>query len=165
LFLWVKSVVTYNKLLNPLNFVNADYVRKRFMDTTNDIRMVEQLYQGLEHWRITFNLRTRHHLAIYGKQGVSQSVELISERAKNLIESSEDGRVSQLKCQLETELTSNDSIYFQVTSEIPQGAKPAFFEKVLIDFFGNYDQFEAENIQVGDPFGLNEVHSLAHFDK
>ena len=52
-----------------------------------------------------------------------------------------------------------------MTSEIPVGAKPAFFEKVLIDFFNNYNAFEAENTTVGDPFGTNEMKTLESFDK
>jgi len=41
--LWVKSVLTYNKLLNPLNFVSADYVRKRFNDQ-EEVQTIEAIY-------------------------------------------------------------------------------------------------------------------------
>ena len=43
---------------------------------------------------------------------------------------------------------------------MPNGAKPAFFEKVLINFFKSYDEFEDEICNIGDPFGLQEAKDV-----
>lgn len=48
---------------------------------------------------------------------------------------------------------------------MPNSVKPAFYEKVLMDFYENYFPFEAEHSQIGDPFGYEEVESLEKFSK
>lgn len=48
---------------------------------------------------------------------------------------------------------------------MPSTIKPAFFEKVLMDFYQTYLPYEKEATSIGDPFGLSEIQSFEQINR
>ncbi len=144
LLLWVKATLVLNKLLNPLNFVSTHYVKRRC--TSEEVEHAESIYQALENWRFTFNLKVKST-----KQ--THAVGIIN-KAKDIIEEMEATQGTSIMRPQSEHSVSLGAMFFETFSEVPTGARPAFFEKVLVNFFKSYDEFEEEVCNIGDPFGL-----------
>ncbi|CDW75554.1 UNKNOWN [Stylonychia lemnae] len=182
LLLWTISVVTMNKLINPLNFTTSEYVKRRFSNQFEEIQVIEHIYQALESWRFTYNVKLVN-IASYVQsqkqnpqifietkflnQNQNQSIENIALTAKNMIKEIEEIQGFSIlnRTAMNDQEELNESIYHQVTQEIPQQARPAFFEKVLLDFYQTYFTLELEYSIVGDPFGTNDISGLDFFNK
>ncbi len=80
----------------------------------------------------------------------------IIEKSREIIQDVEELQGQSIIRPTSEHSQSLGTMFFETFSEVPNGAKPAFFEKVLINFFKSYDEFEDEVCSIGDPFGLQE---------
>lgn len=54
-----------NKLLNPLIFISADYIKKRYLGQCEEIGRVEELYQSLETFRLNYEIKLKNVESYY----------------------------------------------------------------------------------------------------
>eukprot|EP01022_Parablepharisma_sp_SALTPOND_P008132 TRINITY_DN135258_c1_g1_i1.p1 TRINITY_DN135258_c1_g1~~TRINITY_DN135258_c1_g1_i1.p1 ORF type:complete len:1171 (-),score=124.18 TRINITY_DN135258_c1_g1_i1:698-4153(-) len=129
LLLWIKAVLTLNKLVNPLLFISADYIRKRL--TPEEITLVEDIYQGIESWKVMYTVRVRSN------NGKSCLANIVEEAKKRLSATSEEyATIGDTNNKITT-------FYFTAKDQVPIGAQPALVEKVLSEFFTGFKELDA----------------------
>ena len=55
LLLWIKAILTINKMLNPLIFISTDYLKNRC--TKDEMKFLEYIHRRLEDWKTIYSLR------------------------------------------------------------------------------------------------------------
>ena len=130
LLLWMKSVVALHKLVNPLLFVSADYVRKRL--SPEEVETVEYIYQSVENWKTIYTIRLR------GNHGVSTLSRIVTE-ARNRLSADYEEYVNIGRWEESNRICL---FYFNAREKVPPGARPALIEKVLTEFFGCFKDVE-----------------------
>lgn len=55
IYLWIKSCISVQIILNPLNFISSDYIRGSF--GLQEIRNIEMMYLCLEKWRSLYSIK------------------------------------------------------------------------------------------------------------
>lgn len=139
LLLWIKAIVALHKIVNPLLFVSADYVRKRL--APDEVELVEYIYQSIENWKLIYTIRLRNN------EGKSTLSNIISESKKNL--SGEYGEYVNLGRWEESNKIC--MFYFNAKEKVPTGAHPALVEKVLTEFFTCFKEV--------DSFGFDPIQA------
>ncbi len=138
LLLWIKAILTLNKMVNPLLFISADYVRKRL--TQEEVELVEYIYQSVESWKVMYTLRLRNN---GGKSCLSR---IVAEAKKGLGAEAEE----YLHLGRWEEGNRICLFYSSAKDQVPQGAHPALVEKVLTEFFGCFKDV--------DTLGFESLH-------
>lgn len=131
LLLWIRAVLILNKLINPLLFISADYVRKRLLP--EEVCLVEELYQAIESWKMMYTIRLRNNNGKSCLQKIldsaKQKLSKISDEFAILGKWEEGTKISQF--------------YFSAREQVPVGAHPALVEKVLTEFFNGFKDLDA----------------------
>ena len=138
LLLWIRAVVMLNKLINPLLFMDVNYIKKRLLP--EELLLVEDLNQAIESWKMMYSI----HLRTNNGQSTFESI--IEQTKKNLASISEEFAVLG-KWEASNKIAS---FYFTAKDQIPPGAHPALVEKVLSEFFNEFKEL--------DPFGFETIH-------
>jgi hypothetical protein len=141
LLLWMKAVVTLHKLVNPLLFISAEYVRKRL--SPDEVQTVEYIYQNIENWKTIYSLRLR------ANQGQSTLSGIVTEARKSLSADFEE-YVNLGRWEDSNKICL---FYFTAREKVPPGARPALIEKALTEFFNCFKDVES--------FGFEAAHFTA----
>ena len=73
----------------------------------------------------------------------------MSEKARIIIHSIEEAQGIEILKGRSFTFSDAEELYNLLSQDIPLGARPVFYEKILLDFFQNYFTFEAETSLLG----------------
>ena len=116
---WIILVYEYHKIFNPFDFVSSDYITNRFDE--EDLDIIKYFCQLMNYFRYNLKVKFRFSRNFEFKK--------LFEELKTFLKSQ---NVS-IEGVFDTtpEYAKIAGIYFETKDQIPIGAKPAFFERIL----------------------------------
>ena len=137
LLIWELFVIEYIKNYNPFDFINLDYITNRYEQEELDlIRYYIEILNYLK-----YHLKIKYHFSVKNLAS-SQTVtvnpsygfnKIISELKEYLTEQGMDSNSDLIFDSTNPDYSQIATVYFESKDVIPLGAKPALYEKILIE--------------------------------